>query len=69
MLEFCDHEIIEALSYHLRDLGVTFRFGETVETVETRDGRTLTRLASGKQIAADAVFYSVGRQGATAGSG
>ena len=30
MLEFCDLEIVEALKYHLRDLAVTFRFGETV---------------------------------------
>ncbi len=34
MLEFCDLEIIEALKYHLRDLAVTFRFGETVAAVE-----------------------------------
>ena len=30
MLEFCDVEVVEALKYHLRDLAVTFRFGETV---------------------------------------
>ena len=30
MLEFCDVEIVEALKYHLRDLAVTFRFGEAV---------------------------------------
>ena len=30
MLEFCDAEVVEALKYHLRDLAVTFRFGETV---------------------------------------
>ena len=30
MLGFCDDEIVEALLYHLRDLAVTFRFGETV---------------------------------------
>ena len=39
MLEFCDLEIVEALKYHLRDLAVTFRFGETVAAVE-RHGRT-----------------------------
>jgi len=69
MLDFCDREIVEALQYHLRDLGVTFRFGETVEAVERREGRTLTRLQSGKQISADAVFYSAGRTGATTGLG
>jgi NAD(P) transhydrogenase len=66
MLEFCDAEIVEALRYHLRDLGVTFRFGETVKAVERHEGRTITHLASGKRIAADVVFYSAGRQGATA---
>ncbi|MGH3302060.1 MAG: FAD-dependent oxidoreductase [Streptosporangiaceae bacterium] len=33
MLEFCDLEVVEALKYHLRDLAVTFRFGETVAAV------------------------------------
>ncbi len=65
MLEFCDPEIVEALRFHLRDLRVAFRFGEVVTRVDQRDGETLTTLASGKQIAADAVFYSAGRQGAT----
>ena len=36
MLEFCDIEVVEALKYHLRDLAVTFRFGETVASVEAR---------------------------------
>jgi NAD(P) transhydrogenase len=65
MLDFCDGEIIESLRYHLRDLGVVFRFGEVVTRAEQRNGETLTSLQSGKQIAADAVFYSAGRQGAT----
>ena len=65
MLDFCDREVIEALRYHLRDFGVIFRFGELVKRVETRNGETLTTLASGKQIAAEAVFYSAGRQGAS----
>jgi NAD(P) transhydrogenase len=65
MLDFCDQEIVEALRFHLRDLGVTFRFGELVTRVDQLDGETLTTLKSGKQIAAEAVFYSAGRQGAT----
>ena len=39
MLEFCDEEVVEALKYHLRDLAVTFRFGETVASVESAPGR------------------------------
>jgi NAD(P) transhydrogenase len=66
MLDFCDREIVDALRFHLRDLGVTFRFGEVVTRVESRNGETLTTLKSGKQVAAEAVFYSAGRQGATA---
>ncbi|MEP6642636.1 MAG: Si-specific NAD(P)(+) transhydrogenase [Gaiellales bacterium] len=66
LLEFCDNQVIEALQYYLRDLGLVFRLGETVTSVEKHDGATLTTLASGKRIAADAVMYSAGRQGATA---
>jgi NAD(P) transhydrogenase len=67
MLDFCDAEVVESLKYHLRDLAVTFRFGETVSAVERHTGGTLTVLASGKKIPADAVMYSAGRQGLTDG--
>ncbi|MBW8861157.1 MAG: NAD-binding protein, partial [Acidobacteria bacterium] len=30
LLEFCDGQMVEALQYYLRDLGVVFRLGETV---------------------------------------
>jgi NAD(P) transhydrogenase len=63
MLDFCDPEVVEALRFHLRDLAVTFRFGEVVSCPTG----TLTRLASGNQIAAEAVMYSAGRLGRTAG--
>ncbi|MGW0451877.1 Si-specific NAD(P)(+) transhydrogenase [Gordonia sputi] len=63
MLDFCDREIVEALQYQLRERGVTFRFGEQVQTVETHPSGTLTILASGKKIPADTVLYSAGRQG------
>ncbi|MEU4514840.1 Si-specific NAD(P)(+) transhydrogenase [Nonomuraea wenchangensis] len=66
MLEFCDLEIVEALKYHLRDLAVTFRFGENVAAVERRGSGALTVLESGKKIPADCVMYSAGRQGKTA---
>jgi len=63
MLDFCDPEIVEALQFHLRELAVTFRFGEAVTAVGASG--TVTTLASGKQIPADAVMYSAGRQGQT----
>jgi NAD(P) transhydrogenase len=65
MLEFCDEEVVEALKYHLRDLAVTFRFGETVASVEARPEGAIALLSSGKKIPADTVLYSAGRQGAT----
>ncbi|MCV7434296.1 Si-specific NAD(P)(+) transhydrogenase [Mycolicibacterium bacteremicum] len=66
MLEFCDPEIIESLKFHLRDLAVTFRFGEEVTAVDVGAAGTVTTLASGKQIPAETVMYSAGRQGQTA---
>ena len=49
-LDFCDHEVTEALRYHLRDLNVVFRFGERVTRVQETELGTLTTLESGKQI-------------------
>jgi NAD(P) transhydrogenase len=66
ILEFCDDEVVQALQYHLRALHVTFRPRETVSEVRVQNGRTVTLLASGKTIPADAVMYSAGRVGATA---
>jgi NAD(P) transhydrogenase len=65
MLEFCDDEIVESLKYHLRDLSVTFRFGEEVASVERHQTAALAILKSGKKIAAETVMYSAGRQGQT----
>ena len=66
MLEFCDPEVVESLKFHLRDLAVTFRFGEKVVDVAVNNSGTVTTLASGKRIPAEAVMYSAGRQGMTA---
>lgn len=77
VLGFVDQELIEALQYHLRRAGVTLRLGEKVEKIEieeacreqrTADGKLVkATLASGKQIKADCLLYSIGRQGATDG--
>ena len=69
MLDFCDPEIVEALRFHLRESSVIFRFGEEVTDVDVSPDGTLTKLASGKQIAAQAVMYSAGRIGRTEGLG
>ena len=57
--------MVEALRFHLRDLAVTFRFGEEVTAVDVGSAGTVTTLASGKQIPAETVMYSAGRQGQT----
>jgi NAD(P) transhydrogenase len=64
ILDFVDREIIEALSYHLRQLGTVFRLGEKVTRVgvDTQRDRVFAELESGKKILADALLYSVGRQ-------
>ena len=51
LLEFADQEIIEALSYHLRDARVTMRLGEEVESVEQLpDGAVVANLESKKKM-------------------
>jgi NAD(P) transhydrogenase len=69
MLDFCDVEVVDALKYHLRDLEVTFRFGETVTSVDAHPDGAIATLHSGKRIPADTVLYSAGRQGMTEGLG
>ena len=64
LLEFADSEMVEALSYRLRDSRVTLRLNEEVESVEaTPDGGVVANLQSKKKISGDALLYAVGRQG------
>ncbi len=65
LLEFADQEIVESLSYHLRDSRVTMRLGEEVESVEELpDGTVVANLQSKKKVSGDALLYAIGRQGA-----
>src|SRR5258708_11715703 len=66
MLVFCDIEVVEALKYHLRDLAVTFRFGETVASAEARPEGAVATLTSGKKIPADTGMYSASPSGTSA---
>jgi NAD(P) transhydrogenase len=64
LLEFADAEMVEALSYHLRDRRVTMRLNEEVASVEeSPDGGVVANLKSNKRISGDALLYAVGRQG------
>jgi NAD(P) transhydrogenase len=65
LLEFADTEMVEALSYHMRDRRATMRLNEEVESVEELpDGKVAANLVSKKRIIADALLYAVGRTGA-----
>jgi NAD(P) transhydrogenase len=63
LLEFADAEIVEALSYHLRDSRVTMRMNEEVDSVEEVGGAVVANLMSNKKITGDALLYAVGRSG------
>ena len=63
LLEFADSEMVEALSYHLRDIRVTMRLGEEVESVEETPTGVVANLQSKKKISCAALLYAVGRQG------
>lgn len=65
LLDFADRELIEALSYHLRNQGVMFRLGEEVASVTRTDERVEAQLESGKIVRGDALLYAVGRQANT----
>jgi NAD(P) transhydrogenase len=71
-LEFLDREIVEELIHQMRDRRVTFRFGETVESLAVNDTtprHAVLNLESGKRLTADMVIFSAGRVAATAALG
>ncbi|MGB7283903.1 MAG: Si-specific NAD(P)(+) transhydrogenase [Candidatus Acidiferrum sp.] len=64
LLEFADTEMVEALTYQMRDHRATLRLNEEVESVEELpDGKVAANLVSKKRINGDALLYAVGRQG------
>ena len=69
VLEFVDQEIGDALTYHMRDQGVTFRLGEKLSAAEIRSDTVLARTASNKTLVSDCLLYTAGRQAATGNLG
>jgi len=64
LLEFADTEMVEALTYNMRDRRATLRLNEEVESVEELpDGKVAANLVSKKRVIGDALLYAVGRQG------
>jgi NAD(P) transhydrogenase len=69
LLSYLDDEITDALSYHLRHLGVVIRHDETCERVEAHDDGVVLHCRSGKKFKSDALLWANGRTGTTAGLG
>lgn len=77
LLDFLDHEVSEALQYHLRQTGMTLRLGEKVTKVElvdapagaaAREGKLVqATMESGKSLRGECLLYCIGRQGNTEG--
>lgn len=69
LLPFVDCEIVDTLTYHLRENRVTMRLNEAVSSIEpVRDehgDRVIIHLESGKQVVTEKALYSIGRTGNT----
>jgi NAD(P) transhydrogenase len=65
LLAFLDDEIIDALSYHLRDQGVLIRHNEEYERVEPQADGVVVHLKSGKRLKTDLLLWAQGRTGNT----
>ena len=63
LLSFLDEEIIDALSYHLRDQGILIRHDEEVQKVEAAVDGVVLHLKSGKKLKTDALLWANGRSG------
>lgn len=63
LLSFLDDEISDALSYHLRELGVLIRHNENYTKVETSSRGVVMHLESGKRVRAEALLWANGRTG------
>jgi NAD(P) transhydrogenase len=63
LLAFLDDEIVDALSYHLREHGVLIRHHEEYERVKADDEGVTLYLKSNKQIRSDYLLWANGRAG------
>ncbi|MGX5173892.1 Si-specific NAD(P)(+) transhydrogenase [Aliikangiella sp. IMCC44653] len=65
LLNYMDDEISDALSYHLRSLGVLIRHKESFKSLVTQEKQVQLNLSSGKAIKADIFLWANGRAGNT----
>ena len=69
LLDYLDEEIIDALSYHLRERGILIRNREEYEKIECCPDGVILHLKSGKKLKTDALLWAAGRTGNTEGMG
>ncbi len=69
LLSFLDDEIIDALSYHLRDRGAIIRHNEEYDKVLAFDDHVELHLKSGKVLKSEYLLWAQGRSGNTDGLG
>ena len=65
-LDFIDKELIEELVHDLRDRNVALRLGSEVKSITCDDnGRTLCKLADGRNVSTEMLLFAAGRVGNT----
>ena len=63
LLSFLDDEIIDALAYHLREMGVRIDHSERYDRVEPHDDGVTLHLESNKVVHSDFLLWANGRTG------
>jgi NAD(P) transhydrogenase len=63
LLAFLDDEIIDALAYHLREMGVRIDHSERYDRVEPHDDGVTLHLESNKVVHSDFLLWANGRTG------
>lgn len=61
ILRFMDSEIIQALIYEMRNMGISFRLSEDVERIAIENGTVAAHLVSKKRIQSERLLYCIGR--------
>ncbi|MEX0730017.1 MAG: Si-specific NAD(P)(+) transhydrogenase [Aquisalimonadaceae bacterium] len=69
LLTFLDDEISDALSYHLRELGVLIRHREAYSKVVPQEDHVVMQMESGKRVKSDILLWANGRTGNTQNMG
>lgn len=64
-LTFVDDELIEDMTFQMRDQGMTLRLGAKVERIEFENGWPVAYLSDGRRTRSEMMLFTGGREGAT----